>query len=95
MALDPARQAVQEITDNIMKVIDDKLSSQAQTLQVHALELHNLRKRTDKIARIAGVEVANSQANLWIQVLEREIESMSEHIDDHWWPSTPCFTQPS
>lgn len=82
--LDPAlRQAIQEITDNISKVIDEKLSPLSQTLQAHALQLQNFGKREDKAEeRTSGVEEASVQASQRIEALEKEMQSMAEHIDD-------------
>lgn len=56
--LDPAlRQAIQEITENITKVLDEKLSCLLRSLQEHALQLQNVGKRTDEAEdRISEVE---------------------------------------
>ena len=82
--LDPAlRQAIQEITANISKVIDEKLCLLSQMLQSHAQELKNLEKRTcEAETRITEVETGGDRAHLRIQALEQQVRSMSEHTDE-------------
>lgn len=82
--LDPAlRQAIQEITENITKVLDEKLSCLSQTLQTHALRLQNAEKRTDEAEeRISGIEDVTAEANHRIKTLEKTVQGMAEHIEE-------------
>lgn len=63
-------------TDNISKVIDEQLSPLSQMLQ-------NFGKRANEAEeKIQGVEESFDQAHLPIQSLNKEMQSMAEHIDD-------------
>lgn len=82
--LDPAfRQTIQEITANITRVIDEKLGPLSQTIQAHAQQLKKVEERTTETEnRIAAAEHITESVETRVQVLEKQIQSMAEHIDD-------------
>ena len=82
--LDPSfRQTIQEITANITRVIDEKLGPLSQTLQVHTVALQEFDERaTEAESRISAMEHNFDQAMARIQTLEKQVQSMADHIDD-------------
>lgn len=82
--LDPAlSRALQEMTEKITKVIDDKLGSLAQTVQAHSQQLEQTTVRLNEAEnRIAEAESSVDTANARIQSLTRQVSSLAEHLDD-------------
>lgn len=84
VVLDAAfRQAIQEITANRTRVIDEKLGPLSHTLQDHTQQLKKIEERTTETEnRIAADEHACEVVDSRVQVLEKQIQNMAEHIDD-------------
>lgn len=62
---------------------DEKLGPFSQTLPARALELIKFKERTTEAEnRISAVEHTSEQVESLVQALEKQIQSMSDHIDD-------------
>ncbi|XP_059826964.1 uncharacterized protein LOC132394632 [Hypanus sabinus] len=83
-SLDPAFcQVIREVTENILKMIDEKLAPHSRTLQNHTLELKNLDTRTTEAeGRVSVVETVTDQAQSCIWALEKQVQNLSDYIDD-------------
>lgn len=74
------RQTIQIMKANITRV---RLGPLSQTIQGHAQKLKKMKERTTEAEnRIAAPEHTSEMAEMRVQVLERQIQSMAVHIDD-------------
>lgn len=74
-ALNPIPRQAIRMTDNILKVIDEKLNPVSQMFQAQALEPQNCGKQANEVSKwISGAEVASEQAYQWSKALDKEIK---------------------
>ncbi|KAE8281769.1 hypothetical protein D5F01_LYC19152 [Larimichthys crocea] len=77
------REAVTEITANISKVIDEKLSPLSELFKIHREELDRHDKRiTEAEQRISALEDATDLVDGKIEALEKMVCELSERADD-------------
>ena len=83
-SLAPAlREVVSEITANISKIIDDKLSPLSYLLQTHREELDTHEKRiTEAEGGICALEDTVEPVEGKMRALEKQVHDLTEHIDD-------------
>lgn len=83
-ALAPAqREMISEITANISKIIDDKLSPLSHLLQVHREELDNHGERITEVeGRVSALEDIVNPVESKVKALEQQVMDLNERIDD-------------
>lgn len=83
-ALAPAqREMISEITANISKIIDDKLSPLSHLLQAHREELDSHGERiTEMAGRVSALEDIVNPVEGTVKALEQQVMDLRERIDD-------------
>ncbi|KAI4794776.1 hypothetical protein KUCAC02_031847 [Chaenocephalus aceratus] len=81
--LDPAlAKALNVMTDNIIKVIDEKLSPLVETIHNHSVELQSANRRLDEAeTRIMAVENFATAQEPRIAELEKQVSALAESLD--------------
>ncbi|KAJ4937088.1 hypothetical protein JOQ06_001672 [Pogonophryne albipinna] len=81
--LDPAlAKALNFMTANIIKVIDDKLSPLVETIHNHSVELQSANRRLDEAeTRIMAVENSATVQEPRIAELEKQVSALAESLD--------------
>lgn len=83
-ALAPAqREMISEITANISKIIDDKLSPLSHLLQAHREELDSHGERITEVeGRVSALEDIVNPVEDTVKVMEQQVMDLRERIDD-------------
>lgn len=77
------RQIIKEVTENISKLIDEKLSPLSQLLQQQNEKLDDHEKRiTETENRISAVEDAAAPVEGKLETLAKRVRELTEHVDD-------------
>lgn len=83
-SLAPAlREVISEITANISKIIDDKLSPLSHLLQAHREELDSHGERIAEIeGRVSALEDTVDPVGGKMKALEQQVKDLTQHVDD-------------
>lgn len=77
------REMITEITANISKIIDEKLSPLSHLLQAHREELDSHGERITEVeGRVSALEDSLGPMDSKMKALEQQVADLSEHVDD-------------
>ncbi len=76
-------QALDRITDNLIKVIDTKISTVLEAIKEQTSQLQAVAARVGEAEKwIADVETAATSSKMKLAHLKKQVHDMREHIDD-------------